>query len=319
LAGLYVKSHLEEFRLLLAKPIGAGLWAAVFVSVGLSLIVNSEILRLGIRALGVPLGPWEGLALNMSTMAANYFIPFKGGAGLRAYYLATRYRMTLADFFAQILVVSVVALSTGSLLAFLGLLVAAPDQAQWPLLTYFGGTFLLGWSSIFWVGRLSFARRRPRLAALAHGWDAFRANPGVLWRLAIYQTAFFLVLAQANRLCFTAFGVDLGFGQALFYSTVQIHSTIVNLTPAGLGVVEAFAVLTGKALGFDPPQALLAQGLNRLAQLSLLVLIGLIGWPRLRRQPLAPPKAAAGPETERPPEPGSAGLGPEKPPDSEAA
>jgi uncharacterized membrane protein YbhN (UPF0104 family) len=283
LAGLYAKNHWAEFKTLLATPIWLGQWVAIFASMLLTLVINSELLRTGVRVMGVPLGFKEGLALAMSTMGANYFIPLKGGAGLRAYYLKARWKMPFTDFIAQLFAISVVALAVGSFLAFWGLWFMAGTEATKPLLGYFGGTFILGLASIMFLGRIPLTDKVPRLAALARGWDVFRANPKVSLWLALLQVAYYLVLALVNRLCFEAFGVSLGWGQALFYSAVQLHSTIINLTPAGLGVVEAFGVLAGQVLNFTPAVALLAQGLYRLSQLTLLILIGLWGWRFLAR------------------------------------
>jgi uncharacterized membrane protein YbhN (UPF0104 family) len=278
LAANYIYTHWPEFRALLTQPIGAKTWLKLILGLAATLVLNSELLRLGVKAQGAPLDFKEGLALNMSTMAANYFIPFKGGAGLRAYYLVARWRLPLTAFLSQLLAISVVSLITGSFLAFFGLLALEPSRAKGPLLAYFAGTFLLGGALLLWLGRLKWAKSHPRLGALIQGWDVFRANPKLLGRLLSLQTMYFIILAAVNSQCFAAFQVELSFNKALFFSAVQIHSTIINLTPAGLGVVEAFAVLAGQALGFSPAEALLAQGLNRVVQLALLLASGWWGW-----------------------------------------
>jgi uncharacterized membrane protein YbhN (UPF0104 family) len=285
LAFFYIRDHWPEFQALWQKPISSQLWLGVYGFWLLALILNSEILRLGVRVHKIPLGFWEALALNMSTMAANYFLPLKGGAGLRAYYLLSRLKMVLMDFISQLMAISVHTLATGSLLALLGLMSMPPSPARAPLALYFGLTFGLGLVSLLGFGRFKLLKH-PRLAALVRGWDLFRANPKTLAWLTIMQLAYFTCVAQANRLCFSAFNIDLSWGQAYFYSAGQLHSTIINLTPAGLGVVEAFAVLAGQILGFSPAEALMAQGLSRLAQLSILASIGLLSWPFLSRRPV---------------------------------
>jgi uncharacterized membrane protein YbhN (UPF0104 family) len=295
LALSYVRAHWAEFHQLWSMPLPPWLWAAILGVWALTLIANSEVLRLGVTAQGASLGFGEGLALNMSTMAANYIIPLKGGAGLRAYYLSTRHQMPLTNFLSQLLAVSVHTLATGSLLALVGLLSAAPSRGQGPLLAYFGGTFGLGLGSLLWLGRWPL-QNHPRLANLARGWDVFRANPRLLARLTAWQLLYFGGLATVNRLCFGAFQIDLSWAQALFYSAGQIHSTIINLTPAGLGVVETFGILAGQILGFSPAEALMAQGLYRLTQLTILVSVGLWGWARLRRVQLPQAVGLSDPE-----------------------
>ncbi|MDR1578151.1 MAG: flippase-like domain-containing protein [Deltaproteobacteria bacterium] len=287
LATFYVQAHWDEFRLLWARPLRASQWLAIFLAWLLTLTLNSEILRLGVRIYQIPLSFWAGLALNMATMAANYFLPFKGGAGLRAYYLVSRLKMSLTDFISQLLAIGVHTLSTGSFLALLGLLAMAPSGARRPLMIYFGLTFGLGLACILGLGELRL-KKHPRLAAVAQGWRAFRANPKILFKLTVLQLAYFTSLAQANRLCFEAFQIEISWAQAYFYSAGQLHSTLLNLTPAGLGVVEAFGALAGQILGFTPAEALMAQGLSRLTQLSILTVIGLASWPYLNRRRVEP-------------------------------
>ncbi|MDR1083510.1 MAG: flippase-like domain-containing protein [Deltaproteobacteria bacterium] len=282
LAYVYVRNHWEEFSFLWSRPIGYRLWLTVGAAYTLTLVFNSEILRLGIVVQGTDIKFLEGLALNMSTMAANYFIPLKGGAGLRAIYFLSRYRMPLTNFISQLLAISVHTLAVGSFLALISLLVMAPERFQGPLVGYFAVTFGLGLGSLLYLGRINLTRF-PKLNNLAKGWDLFRADKKALFKLTVFQLAYYFSLALVNHLCFKAFHISLSLPQALFYSAGQIHSTIINLTPAGLGIVETFGILAGQILGFSPAHALMAQGLNRLTQLSVMVLISLWGWPYLNR------------------------------------
>ncbi|MDR1395148.1 MAG: flippase-like domain-containing protein [Deltaproteobacteria bacterium] len=291
LAGFYVRNHLEEFRQLWSRPVPAGLWLSLAGVYCGALVLSSEIIRLGINVQGLSLTFSEGLALSMSTMAANYFLPLKGGSGLRALYCLTRYKMPLSDFVAQLLAVSVHTLAVSSLLGLGSILIINPPLGRDLLLLYFSLFFLAGLASLLWLGRLNLSRF-PRLANLARGWDLFRARKNVLLKLTACQVAYFLLLALINQLCFKAYEVTLTLPQALFYGVGQIHSTIINLTPAGLGIVETFGVLAGQILGFSPAEALMAQGLNRLMQLSLMILISLWGWPYLSRLKVQKTKGA---------------------------
>jgi uncharacterized membrane protein YbhN (UPF0104 family) len=90
--------------------------------------------------------------------------------------------------------------------------------------------------------------------------------------------AYFLSWSLLTWLSLALFSVRLSVAGIFFYAAGQIHTTLINLTPAGLGLVEAFGVYAGQELGFSPAQALSAQAVNRLTAVAILAVIGLWGW-----------------------------------------
>jgi uncharacterized membrane protein YbhN (UPF0104 family) len=289
----FAAGHSGEFRELWAKPIPRPILALMPTAWLLMIVSNSELLRWPMTAYGLRLTFLEGLALTSATTAINYVIPLKSGSGLRGLYIAAGRGLAVTDYVAQLVSVTVMTLSTASLFAFAGL-AAIWAQGRGPspvLLAYFGGTFLLGLASVLFLGRLPF-RLPKRLQALARGWDGLRSRKGLLPRLAFLQAAYFLAWALCNWLSLFAFGVRLSPAEAFFYCGGQIHATIINLTPAGLGVVEAFSVYALDVMDFTPAQALSAQALNRLTAVAMLAALGLWGWLYLsalmRRRKAAP-------------------------------
>ncbi|MDR1110941.1 MAG: flippase-like domain-containing protein [Deltaproteobacteria bacterium] len=289
----FVHGHIGEFRELWAKPIPKSILALMPVAWLLMIVSNSELLRWPMTAFGLRLSFLEGLALTAATTAVNYLIPLKSGSGLRGLYIAAGRGLAVTDYVAQLVSVTTMTLSTASLFAFGGLAaIWAQGRSPSPvLMAYFGGTFLLGLASVLFLGRLPF-RLPKRLRALAQGWDGLRSATGLMARLAFLQIVYFLSWALCNWLSLAAFGVRLSLAEVFFFCGGQIHTTIVNLTPAGLGVVEAFSVYASDVMEFTPAQALSAQALNRLTAVSMLAFLGLWGWLYLsalmRRRKTAP-------------------------------
>jgi uncharacterized membrane protein YbhN (UPF0104 family) len=274
----YIRDHLEDFRSVLDRPLPLEAPVLLAVCVFLTYSANAAVVRLTLLAHSVAIPRTENMALVFATSAANTFLPFKGAAALRAYYLKSRHGLPVADFLSQSFLVGVAALAAASLAGLAGLL-AMRGPEPGPALAlegYFAGTFAMAVALVF-SGRLP-VRLPGKLGVLWRSWSRYRERPGLLARVALWDAGFFLFLCASNWLSLHAFGVELGPAEALFWSAGQMHTLIINLTPAGLGVMEAWSVFAGQLAGFTPAEALLAQGLFRLETFSVLGLAGLWGW-----------------------------------------
>jgi uncharacterized membrane protein YbhN (UPF0104 family) len=280
----FVLGHLPEFKKIWRQPIPKAVLALLPLSWLAMVAVNSELLRRPLAAYGLKIAFSEGLALTMASTAINYLIPLKSGSGLRGLYLAAGRGMKVTDYLALLGSVTAMTLTTASFFAFLGLacLWAQGHRPDLILPLYFGGTAILGFCSVLFLGRMPF-RLPAKLQAIARGWDLLRSNRGLLPRLCLLQAGYFFGWAFFNWLTLAAFGIYLNPFQIVFFCGGQIHATIVNLTPAGLGVVEAFSVYAGQTLGFTPAEALSAQGLYRLTSVAMLAIFGAWGWFHLTR------------------------------------
>jgi uncharacterized membrane protein YbhN (UPF0104 family) len=244
----------------------------------LTYLVNGEINRWALKVHALEISFRENLALTLSTAAVNYFLPFKGALALRALYLKTRHGLTLADFLSQAALVTVATLSLSSLFALLGLLFwgGGEEKARLALGLYFFLILAAGVASLA-VGRLPL-RLPGQMAAVLASWDRYRKNPRWLASVIFADALYYSLWCFANWLSLDAIGVRLSLSATLFYGAGQIHALLINLTPAGLGVMESFSVFAGKLLDFAPAEALLAQAVNRLSAVAILVVTGLMGW-----------------------------------------
>jgi uncharacterized membrane protein YbhN (UPF0104 family) len=144
----------------------------------------------------------------------------------------------------------------------------------------------LGPLSILFLGRAPL--KLPAFPARAlSGWDKVRSTPGLIRGLALLQALWFFAWALVNWLSLAAFQVRLAPGDLMFYAAGQIHATLLNLTPAGIGVVEAVSVMIGRTMEVDPAQALSAQALTRLSAIASLAVLGSWGWLHLSKLPVA--------------------------------
>jgi uncharacterized membrane protein YbhN (UPF0104 family) len=275
----FVINHFEEFQEIWRRPLPHSVLAAMIPSYLLLLSINSELLRYPLRAYGVKLSFTEGLALTAATTAINYVIPLKSGSGLRGLYLAGCHKMTVTNFMAFLVGISTMTLTIASLFALVGLIILAADGhgTNAVLFVYFGSALVIGLGAIFFLGRLPFKLPR-RLASFAESWDSLRTTPGMFNTITLFSVGYFLSWALLTWLSLALFGIHLSIAGIFFYTAGQIHTTLINLTPAGLGLVEAFGVFAGTVLGFTPTEALSAQAVNRLTAVAVLAVMGLWGW-----------------------------------------
>jgi uncharacterized membrane protein YbhN (UPF0104 family) len=284
LLARYVSAHLDEFRELLSRPIPKTHLALLGLAVFLAYLFNAWTLRDAILVHGIRVPFLENLSLTLSTSAANYFLPFKGAVGLRGLYLHRRLGVGVTDFASQLLVVTVITMGVSSIFALggifaIGLENTHNEKAAHALTVYYALVPVLGVIMVA-LGRLE-VRLPRRLKAFVVSWDRYRASPWLLTRIIFLDALYYLSWCLVNYLALSAFQVRISPQGVFFYTSLQIHTLILNLTPAGLGVVEAGSVLAGSVLNFSPAEALLAQGLSRLTAIAVLTATGILGWAHL--------------------------------------
>ena len=291
--ALYVASRLDEFREVLQRRVPGSHALFLCLAVFLAYLLNAEILRRAARVHSVTVPFRENLALNIAASAANYFLPLKGAVGLRALYMRRRFGLGFTDFFAQLVMISVVTLGVSSLFALAGLILsgaAAGENggAARLLSLYFGLVPVLGALALV-LGRLG-VRLPKAIQGFLSSWNRFSRAPALFFRIILLDLLYYLAWCAVNWLSLSAFQIRLSPLEIFFYTSLQIHALVINLTPAGLGVVEAVSVFAGSILHFSPAEALLAQGLSRLSAVAVLSLTGACGWiylACLRKRPAA--------------------------------
>jgi uncharacterized membrane protein YbhN (UPF0104 family) len=226
----------------------------------------------------------EGLALNATGSFFNNVLPLKAGLAFRILYLKSRFGLSPVSFTPQFISLSVLTLSFSSFFGLIGLIKLNFLGYKPPLalLLYFALAAFASLAALFAGGRLVsrlFMSKRPFLDS----WNSLARSPYLQRRLALNQAAYFLSWALLNWLTLIAFNVHLSWPALFFFAAVQIHATLINLTPGGLGLVEIVSAFVGQSLGAAPVQILSAQLLFRVVTVSLLSLTSLWGWSHLKR------------------------------------
>ncbi len=273
-AAAYLVSRREDLSQLRLAP----LWLAPLALCELALLaLRGSLLDRLCRALGVRLARREALGLQAGSVLANYLLPGLGGTSLRGAYLRGRHDLPLAAFggllAATYLLQYLILCAAG--LAVSWLWPALPAAVAWVMAAALAAVTALAFLA-FRAPRASpdlpVAGLRGALASAFAGWRQMRASglgPPLL--LAAAQLA---GTAVALACSFAALGQTLAPAQALFAAVLSEGSILLNLTPAGLGVVEGAVGAAAGLLGIGAPLGVAAAALRRSVTLVVAAAVG---------------------------------------------
>lgn len=286
-AAWYVWGHKTEFiPILSVSLLDVAVLYAAFLTV---LFCNALFLKESVALYGARLQNPESWGLSLASSFANYFLPFRGGAGLRAYYLTKVHDLRITEFAATLGAMYVLHISVNGLLGLLGLVAFARQGHPADPLVY--AFFLVPTVSCLAFMALStkpFLSRDSwplRLASrLASSWTRLRENRLVSQRLWIITLLLAVATIWQCDRAFSAIGRPLPLSGILVYASAKNLAFLASITPGSLGVVEGVSIYLGRTLGYSLADALLVQGLIRAVSLSVLLLAGPVAIHLLRIQ-----------------------------------
>jgi uncharacterized membrane protein YbhN (UPF0104 family) len=276
-AAWYVHAHSGDFA-----PLAGVRWtdiAALTLAFVAILVCNGLFLMIVTSAFAIRLKDIEWLSLSFASSFANYFLPLRGGAGLRAIYMSKLHGFRITDFVSTLSIMYLMHTVVNGVMALIGMgLIALTGGPVSPtLLGFFAALSLLGLVAMAFDVRIDAARSRfpwPQLERLFAAWRTVRRNRRLVLKLWVLMLALTLATVWQCRAAFEAVSVPLSGGGILVYAASKNLATLVSLTPGSLGVVEVISIYLGRVLGYSTSDALLVQGLIRCVAIVVLLLFG---------------------------------------------
>ncbi len=243
--------------------------------------------------LGARVSFWESASLTTLSIAANLFLPLRGGAGLRAVYLKRVHGLRYTRFAASLLifyVLSVIVASLGALIAASWMVIVEGRKEMLPVVIV-AALCLVGAGATKYLPRF---RQRggwlgDKLADISDGWRAMSESFGFLARVlpvsALQTVSLLLSLWGAAA----AIGVLLAPAEIVVVGTLGVLSTLISLTPGSLGIYEATVGLAASAVGMGGTEGVIAALVSRSVLMAILIVLGPIAMIVLRhaRRPSA--------------------------------
>ena len=274
--GGYVKQHLHEFRVIAQIPPMTLLTLyALFLGI---LIANGLIFKHILFAFGIATYFEEYFSLSTASALANYMTFFRGGAGLRALYLKTKYKLPLADFLSTFSVMYLIYFMLNSMTGLLGMILLSFEGVPFDFPLCIGFMILFSSSLIVMVlsPMLPECNRFPLrvIVRIVNGWDRVRRNRNLLLRLIAANMAYLLLIILQTKVAFATYKVSMSWGAAMFFSAAKCLALLVSVTPGSIGIVEWLSVYMANTLPYTPSEALMAQALMRTVTITTLLMIG---------------------------------------------
>ena len=310
LAFAYVgRRYSEELpRLLDAKPLAVALIVLVFVP---TRVLTSEVMRIGLKALGHRVSTYESFMVSMVNAYANLLFP-RAGLGLPAVYMKMKHAIPIADFATvQLLPMTVLQVTTIGVtgVACLGAMWLVQGRAvDWKLACLFAGVAVASVVPIAfrfnvperWNNRLAGFLRR-----LSESWRLLgRCGHTASRSFALHATVL-LLRGLRLQIAFWAIGQPVNYLAALAASLLADLAFFISITPSALGFREGAVVLAAGMLGTTKEICLAAVLLDRIVYSLVIIVVAQVGmWQFMRpvfRQSRAAIEPAPGAPTTSPP------------------
>lgn len=285
------------YRLWTARAQIAAVWdlealdlAALLALVVAGSLPTALLFQRILRSLGLELRFAEAWTLTVATTLLNY-LPLNPGLFVRARVLKRRRGFSYTRYVAMMGATALLGVMASGVLGLAALGWVAPglDLETLPVAVtalLFAGAVagplvLLHLPAARLAGRTGWIA--DRLRGLLEGWHEIRRSRATLAILCGWSLVQLVVVALRFSICFGAFAMAVGFPGALLFAAVTTVATVVNVTPAGLGVRELLVGLLAVGFGLDFAQGTVAAGLDRAAVLLFVVPVGLASLLYLRR------------------------------------
>jgi uncharacterized membrane protein YbhN (UPF0104 family) len=276
-AAWYVRSNSQAFLPLLDVSARDGLLLALaFVMI---MMCNGVFIAVVSQAFQIRLYAIEWMSLSFASSFVNYFLPFKGGVGIRALYMSRVHGLQVSKFVSTLGVMYLMHTVVNGLLALIGMgiVVASNGPAHIGLLIFFALLTSAGVIAMFVDVDIGDHHERfpmAQLASLLRAWRTVRRNRALLVKLWLLMLGLTLATIWQIRVAFDAVSISLPWSGVLVYAASKNLATLISLTPGSLGVVELISIYLGGALEYNTATALSVQGLIRAVAIIMLLVIG---------------------------------------------
>ncbi len=272
----YIYTHISDFKQLkIANPI----LLLVLALINLIFTFNNGLItKFLLQPFKIDLKFKEWFGLASITSFYNLITPFKGGAITRAVYLKTKHNFSYSLFLATLsgsyVIIILTACTAGLISTFL--IYSVYGTFSW-IITLFLIALLLPLLVIVIFSPKVKDTKYPlvnKFINVINGWHSIKSNKKVIFSY-FFLSLFNLVLGTFGSIVtYKVLGIHLNLAQALFMTSVGSLSVLVSITPGGLGINEAIAVLLASLVGITPAQSLAASIIGRAVGIIVIFILG---------------------------------------------
>ena len=273
----YLHNNADRYQQLLDLSVGSLLMLLVLVLAGV--LGRGCINKSFYRGIGIPLTLNEGIGLASVNTLANQ-LPFAGGLIAKGVYLKQIYELAYTRFLSATLALYVCFVAVSGAMGIVVLVYQAlVNKAAISGLLFLGFSGMLASIVLLWLPiDVSFIPGKwgHRLARLIDGRKVLSQNWWLVGKLVGLQILITLLVAGRFWIVFRALSQDVTLTQCILFSSANILTTLVTISPGGLGVREAIVASVASLLGFEAGVSVVAVVIDRLVETLVVITLGTV-------------------------------------------
>lgn len=278
--GLFIYDNIPLIREL--QIVSPGYLLLVLVLVVFHIAASGVVNGMVINALGKRISKKDEFFLAAVTRFSNYALPIKGGALYRARYLGVIARVGVHEFISVSTLIVLVSLIVA---AIIGMLISPLVNAN-NLYVFAAYATLLLISVIMTLLSQRSLQLLFRLPLLRRFLQAFEYRLGVSFYIKLGLVIALQVILSAVMFFLNCrvLGFELSFIDALMISLAGVISFVVQITPAGLGILELASLLAAKIIHLDEVSAVASVLLGRVSVFLIAAILSFYAIPYLENR-----------------------------------
>jgi len=196
----------------------------------------------------------------------------------RGYYLKSKYDLPYTSFIANISAAYIFTYWFGSFFGLVSMYVIYlnGELFNWLVFIVYLSIFaILNYIMIF-APRFSETKYGllNKFIRVINGWNLIRANKKTILKIGLVSLVKLMFSGITARLYYGAFGLEVFYFEGLFMAITSSFSMLITLTPAGIGINEAFGILSAQIIGIPVTESLPVVLLSRAVSLVSLLSLG---------------------------------------------
>jgi uncharacterized membrane protein YbhN (UPF0104 family) len=275
-AVIYVNKHFDEVRNILSVSFEK--LVILILLVLIEIIINGYSTKIILHLFRVNLDFHEWFGLSAITTMGNFLSPFRGGVGIRALYLKSKFNFPITSFLSTVVATYIISSLISALIGIISLflLYFYYDIFSISIFLLFFVVSLISLFFLFLSHKLPRFRNRylSRINAVTDGWQKISNNYPLLLKLILLYSLYSFESILLIYFSFQTLSIDINILESSIIASLNFLSTLIAITPGGLGLNEAVIVLSSQLFGVILSQGIIAAALWRSAMLLWVFTLG---------------------------------------------
>ena len=271
----YLTKNWQTFKLL--KQLSSLSIAAFYLITAISVVLNSSVVIILLRALDAPVDSKEMFYLQNASTLLNY-LPMKFGTIYRAIFLKTHYRLSYSLFSTFFVYFTLLVTAVAVMLGLISLLIFYEiNEYENLILAMLFASVLIAALVLLFVP-LPLPKGNTRLTSILRpfllGRHTIKSNIRLLTSCSLLMALNMLLYSLRLAIIYIGIGHNIHPGGVLVLGALGYVAMFIGLTPGALGIREFFLSIGGVVIGVPVEISILAAVIDRAIMLSWSFTVG---------------------------------------------